>query len=146
MWMRIEELLGYLQRAAVCVWWKRGRRRGGKLSEWSGSHRLRTHYFPLPTPSGQLKHPLTFTKILQLRTIITTLQMSQLRLRHVKNHSVWGHQVAQSVEHLTGSGHDLGVGEFEPHIWLTAGSLSAQSLPQILFLPLSASPPFVLSQ
>ena len=49
------------------------------------------------------------------------------------------------VEHLTGSGHDLGVGEFEPHIWLTAGSLSAQSLPQILFLPLSAPPPFVLS-
>ena len=40
-----------------------------------------------------------------------------------KNIGVWGAWVAQSVKHLTldlGSGHDLMVHEFEPHIGLCA--------------------------
>ena len=56
---------------------------------------------------------------------------------------------AQSVEHPTldfGSGHDLAVGEFKPHVRLC---LTAQSLLGILslLLPLSLcpSPAFVLS-
>ena len=45
-----------------------------------------------------------------------------------------------------GSGHDLAVHEFEPHTRLTAVSLLAQSLIQILCPPLSAPLPLMVSQ
>ena len=53
--------------------------------------------------------------------------------------------MAQSIERPTldlGPGHDLMVRGIEPRVGLCAG---VQSLPGILFLPLSASPPFMLS-
>ena len=52
--------------------------------------------------------------------------------------------MAQSIERPTldlGPGHDLMVRGIEPRVGLCAG---VQSLPGILFLPLSASPPFML--
>ena len=53
--------------------------------------------------------------------------------------------MAQSVKHLTlhfGSGHDLTVHEFKPHIRLRAGSVEPA---WILSLPLSAPPQLPLS-
>ena len=53
--------------------------------------------------------------------------------------------VAQVVKYLTigfGSGHDLTVCDFKPHIWLHAGSVEPL---QILSLSLSALPPLTLS-
>ena len=51
-----------------------------------------------------------------------------------------GTWVAQPVEHDFSSDQDLAVHEFEPCVWLSAVSLSAQSLLLILCPPLSAVP------
>ena len=57
--------------------------------------------------------------------------------------ALWGAWVAQSVEHLTlgfGSGHDLTVPEFEPHLGLSAVSEEPTSHP---LLPSPSAPPLL---
>ena len=52
--------------------------------------------------------------------------------------------MAQLVKRLTGSGHDLMVGEFEPHIGLCAEAQSLEPASDSVSSSRSALPPFML--